>query len=313
MSPTKKTCGVLSCKNAYVHGPDNNNLVFHSFPNDEEVRKSWIIACRNPNITTKNEKCKRNFVCEKHFTNDCYPGKGTKNKRLKKGSKPTKYLATLTKNVYIGNEIVGKIVNGAMEEPAMEEPTMEERAMEEPAMEEPVTVQSKLFWLEFEGLKSLDFENNEPVEVCLKIITENIQIIQKETERYSLCTKNDEAHKMIDKQLTRNLLAAQVIPATGYWEENKKCILKTIYDCFFKLQTATHEEELSSEISLGPGTSKVKQKVNYINSFCFTLCCQGCLSTKVTASCLTATALAERKPFQMIAKGRPNLVRHPPK
>ena len=79
---------------------------------------------------------------------------------------------------------------------------------------------------------------------------------------------------MTEKQLTRNLLAAQVIPATGYWEENKKCILKTIYDCFFKLQTATHEEELSSEISLGPGTSKVKQKVNYINSFCFTLCQQ---------------------------------------
>ena len=74
--------------------------------------------------------------------------------------------------------------------------------------------------------------------------------------------------------------ASPFIP-TGYWEENKKCILKTIYDCFFKLQTATHEEELSSEISLGPGTSKVKQKVNYINSFCFTLCCQGCLSTKV--------------------------------
>ena len=54
----------------------------------------------------------------------------------------------------------------------MEEPTMKERAMEEPAMEEPVTVQSKLFWLEFDGLKSLDFTNNEPVEVCLKIITE---------------------------------------------------------------------------------------------------------------------------------------------
>ena len=273
MSPTNKiyrTCGVLSCKS--VQGSNDNKIyAFHGFPKDEEEKKSWIIACMNPKITTKNEKCKKNFVCERHFSNDCYPFNGTKLKRLKKGSKPTKYLPTLGKNVYIGNEIVGKVVNVesvAMEEPvAMEETVVIEEpvAMEEPVpMEEQVTVESNLFSPEFEGLKSLDFRNNEPMEVCLKIITENVQKIQKELERYILSTKNDEAHKMIDKQLTRNLLAAQVIYATGYWEENKKCIIKAIYDCFFKLSTS-HEEALSSETSLGPGTSKVLPEVNDLN------------------------------------------------
>ena len=116
-----RTCGVLSCKNAYVHGgPDKSNVVFHSFPKDKEERKSWVIACMNPKITTKNEKCKKNYVCGKHFTNDCYPGIGTKIKRLKKGSKPTKYLPFLNKDVCIGNKIVGKVVD--FESVAIEEP-----------------------------------------------------------------------------------------------------------------------------------------------------------------------------------------------
>merc|ERR1719483_1477357 len=101
----------------------------------------------NPKITTKNEKCKNNFVCGKHFTDECYsPGIGTKNKRLKKGSKPTKYLPSLNKNVHIGNEIVGKVVN-----------------FESVATEEPVTVQSKLFSPQFKNLKAPNFKNNEPV------------------------------------------------------------------------------------------------------------------------------------------------------
>ena len=264
MSPTNRiyrTCGVLSCRS--VQGSNDNKIYgFHGFPNDEENKKSWIRACMNPKITNKNEKYKKSFVCEKHFSNDCYPSKakGTKLKRLKKGSKPSKYLPTLGKNVYIGNEIVGRVVN-------VESVVMEEQVtIEEPVAmeEEPTIVQSKQFSPEFEGLESLDFKNNEPIEVCLKMITENVQKIQKELERYILSTKNDEAHKMLDKQLTRNLLAAQVIYATGYWEENKKCIIKAIYDCFFKLSTS-HEEALSSETSLGPGTSKVLPEVNDFN------------------------------------------------
>ena len=94
MSPTNRiyrTCGVLSCRS--VQGSNDNKIYgFHGFPNDEENKKSWIRACMNPKITTKNEKYKKSFVCEKHFSNDCYPFKGTKIKRLKKGSKPTKYL-----------------------------------------------------------------------------------------------------------------------------------------------------------------------------------------------------------------------------
>ena len=99
-----ESCGVLSCKSVLLYqsinqksikinqSNDSNGNRFHNFPKDKEERKSWIIECMNPKITTKNKKCKNHFVCGKHFTNDCYPGIGTKNKRLKKGSKPTKYL-----------------------------------------------------------------------------------------------------------------------------------------------------------------------------------------------------------------------------
>ena len=170
MSPTNRiyrTCGVLSCRS--VQGSNDNKIyAFHGFPNDEENKKSWIRACMNPKITTKNEKYKKSFVCEKHFSNDCYPFKGTKIKRLKKGSKPTKYLPTLGKNVYIGNEIVGRVVN--VESVVMEEPvTIEEPvAMEEPVVmeEEATIVQSKQFSPEFEGLESLDFKDNEKFITC---------------------------------------------------------------------------------------------------------------------------------------------------
>ena len=77
-----RTCGVLSCRS--VQGSNNSKIyAFHGFPSDEEDKKSWIRACMNPKITTKNEKYKKSFVCEKHFSNDCYPFKGTKIKRLK--------------------------------------------------------------------------------------------------------------------------------------------------------------------------------------------------------------------------------------
>ena len=261
MSPTKKSCGVVSCKNGYVQGSDSSNLAFHSFPKDEEGRKSWTIACMNPKITTKNGKCKTSFVCGKHFSNDCYPFLGTKVKRLKKGSKPTKYLPTLGKNVYLNNEIVGRIVN--VESVANEEAVTNEEPI---TNEEPVTVQSKAFSSEFEALKPPNFKNNEPVEVCLKTITENVQIIDKEMENYVFSTMDNKA-QLLEKQLTRNLLAAQVISTSGYWEENRKCIMKTIRTHIEKLQKDKHDflenikNEMLASINLEPGTSKVPQQV----------------------------------------------------
>merc|ERR1711990_677693 len=107
MSPNNKSCSVLSCKNKSRQG----NYAFHGFPKDEEGKKAWIIACMNPKVTSKNENFNNNFVCGKHFSDNCYPFIGIKFKRLKKGSKPTKYLPTLGKDVYLNNKVVGKIVN----------------------------------------------------------------------------------------------------------------------------------------------------------------------------------------------------------
>ena len=223
MSPNNKSCSVLSCKNKSRQG----NYAFHSFPKDKEERKSWIIACMNPKITTKNEKFENNFVCGKHFSSDCYPFSGAKYKRLKKGSKPTKYLPSLNKNVYIGNEIVGKVVE-----------------FDSVAIEEPVAVQSKLFSPQFENLnlKAPNFRNNEPVEVCLKTIKVNLQIIHSEIEKCVLSSINyDNNSKLLEKQLTRNLLAAKVISTTGHLEENRLCIIQTIQRSIEKLQKGRQE------------------------------------------------------------------------
>lgn len=81
---------------------------------------------------------------------------------------------------------------------------LESAVIEEPiAIEEPVTLQSKLFSLQLEDLKAPNFKNNEPVEVCLKTIKENLQIIHNEMEECVLSSSNyDNKSKLLEKQLT---------------------------------------------------------------------------------------------------------------
>ncbi|XP_035225945.1 THAP domain-containing protein 1-like [Stegodyphus dumicola] len=82
-------CAVVSCPNCNVK--TSNNVTYHRFPADEEIRKKWLEKCgRNLQFD-----CSRSRVCSEHFTSDDFErdlqgellGQPLK-KRLKKGVEP---------------------------------------------------------------------------------------------------------------------------------------------------------------------------------------------------------------------------------
>ncbi|KAI4873698.1 hypothetical protein NFI96_027449 [Prochilodus magdalenae] len=74
-------CSVPLCS---VSSRYNSVVSFHSFPEEETLRKKWLVKIRRENFTvTKHTK-----VCSTHFTESDFVV-GTSRRRLKKGSVPT--------------------------------------------------------------------------------------------------------------------------------------------------------------------------------------------------------------------------------
>ena len=46
---------------------------------------------------------------------------------------------------------------------------------------------------------------------------------------------SSEWKQFLEKQLTKNLVLSQALHTTGYWEENRKCIVQTLQSCLRKL------------------------------------------------------------------------------
>ena len=63
---------------------DDEKIIHHKFPQDLDIRNSWIEALGAENIALKNST--KNYVCSKHFNDNDYCGK--KKTRLKFGAIP---------------------------------------------------------------------------------------------------------------------------------------------------------------------------------------------------------------------------------
>ncbi|KAI4885526.1 hypothetical protein NFI96_020104 [Prochilodus magdalenae] len=81
MGGASEHCSVPLCS---VSSRYNSVVSFHSFPEEETLRKKWLVKIRRENFTvTKHTK-----VCSTHFTESDFVV-GTSRRRLKKGSVPT--------------------------------------------------------------------------------------------------------------------------------------------------------------------------------------------------------------------------------
>ncbi|XP_011860096.1 PREDICTED: uncharacterized protein LOC105557458 [Vollenhovia emeryi] len=79
-----KTCSVCG----YKPTNDKENISFHTFPKEENIRHEWIKAIGKKNFVPK----KFSVVCSQHFLSNCfyYPIGGAKHRvQLKSGSVPT--------------------------------------------------------------------------------------------------------------------------------------------------------------------------------------------------------------------------------
>ncbi|XP_018360973.1 PREDICTED: uncharacterized protein LOC108759820 [Trachymyrmex cornetzi] len=89
-------CCIKNCKSR-SSGIFSTNIMFYTFPKDEELHKTWLKACdKDPNYKIKHER-----VCELHFKPYCIKNKMTMQlkgntprviHRLEKGSVPTELL-----------------------------------------------------------------------------------------------------------------------------------------------------------------------------------------------------------------------------
>ena len=205
MSPKRnEKCAVLNCI-------DCEGKTLHRFPVSGIPREkvwlnrkiqTWIDFCQNPRITLENEKFKSSFIGETHFSEDCYPFSGPKKKRLQKGSIPT---------------LKPPIVN--FNEPM----TIDETEL--PAASK----------MPFNDLNKIDLANSQPIEVQLANITENVKLLQKEVDMLGKSQQDINKKKRLEQQLTRHLMTTQALTTSGYWEENRKCIVKTLQSCLRKL------------------------------------------------------------------------------
>ena len=89
-------CQVIGC---LVGAPSykGDRYTVHKFPDDEELKKLWLIAIGRENFTPK----KHDVICGKHFTEDDYDrspddyGRVPKFPRFKKTSIPSKFTKIL--------------------------------------------------------------------------------------------------------------------------------------------------------------------------------------------------------------------------
>ena len=217
MSPKAKSykkCAVLNCMNC--EGKTVHSFPVSSIPREKvwqsNMIKKWQDFCNNPTITLENGKYLiSGALCgvgETHFSDDCYPFKGPQ-KRLKKGSVPT------------------------LNPPA---PLSSEPVIANPLSSEPVKVDSTdmdLFSASaLNMLNKIDFGKDKSIEEQLAKITENAKYLQAEVNRMDA---SGEWKQFLEKQLTKNLVLAQALHTTGYWEENRKCIVQTLQSCLRKL------------------------------------------------------------------------------
>ena len=85
-------------------------------------------------------------------------------------------------------------------------------------------------------LSELDYKNSQPIEMQLANITENAKKLQNEVNVVIDAPVEDKnKKKILEQQLTKNIMAAQAIATTGYWQENRKCIVQTLQCSLRKL------------------------------------------------------------------------------
>ena len=214
MSPkSNKKCAVLNCT-------DCEGKTVHSFPASNIEREkvwitrmlqTWIDFCKNPKITLENEKYKSSFIGETHFSKDCYPFSGPR-KKLQKGSVPT-----LKPPIVLPSE---PIIIDSPEPPL-------------PPDEELFNTANSLL---LNDLNQLDYKNSQPIEIQLANITENAKKLQNEVNVFIDAPVEDKnKKKALEQQLTKNIMAAQAIATTGYWQENRKSIVQTLQCSLRKL------------------------------------------------------------------------------
>ena len=203
-----KKCSVLDCKSC--KGKTVHTFPVSTIPREKvwlnNILQKWITFCNNPEITLENEAYKTSFIGESHFSEECYPFSSNK-RRLKKGSVPT-----------------------------LKPPPPSEPVIEDPLSSEPVKVDSidmDLFSAStLNILNKIDFGKDKSIEEQLAKITENAKYLQTEVNRMDA---SGEWKEFLEKQLTKNLVLAQALHTTGYWEENRKCIVQTLQSCLRKL------------------------------------------------------------------------------
>ena len=224
MSPKSgKKCAVYNCT-------DCEGKTVHTFPASNIEREkvwitrmlqTWIDFCNNPKITLENEKYKSSFIGETHFAKDCYPFSGPK-KKLKKGSVPT-----LMPPLVLPPDPI--IIDSP--EPPLPKPS--EHFRDDSPDKDLVNTANNLL---LNDLNKLDYKNSQPIEIQLANITENAKKLQNEVNVFIDTPVEDKNKKnLLEQQLTKNIMAAQAIATTGYWQENQKCIVQTLQCSLRKL------------------------------------------------------------------------------
>ncbi|CAG9574131.1 unnamed protein product [Danaus chrysippus] len=82
-------CSVNWCDSTSENCTENGeDVTFHTFPKCQNIRDTWIDACKNDDEDWKPSQ--DSVICSRHFTDDCF--RQTKPRRMKFKSTPTLHL-----------------------------------------------------------------------------------------------------------------------------------------------------------------------------------------------------------------------------